>query len=109
MSATIIGSAGWDDEYNSDWGENFDEAVTKCLRETSWEQVVGLCTRLRGGVPCIIGHKIKHGSNNLVRLVEFHDGKKWIVRVPIAHDDPRWAASPSTKIKVEVAMYKYIK
>ena len=109
MLTPLIGSASWDDGYKESREEDFDLAVARRFSETRWNRVTERCSTLRGGVKCAIGHKTKHGDFNLVKLVEFEDGIKWIFRTPIDYGDKQFAANSTTKIKVEVATYKYLK
>ena len=109
MSTPPIGSASWDDGYQGSWYEDFDVAVSRCFSETRWDRVMERCSRLRSGIKCTMSHKMKHGDFNLVKLVEFEDGVKWIFRTPIDYGSKIFAAKSTTKIRIEVATYKYLK
>ena len=83
MSTPLIGSASWDDGYQENGGGDFDLALARRFDETRWDRVTERCSKLLGGIKCAITPKTKHGDFNLVRLVEFEDGVKWIFRTPI--------------------------
>ena len=102
MAHPIIGSDGWDSDAEG--------SAKRAISGRKWEQsVLTLCKSLRGGVGCTVGLKYRMGTQNIVKLIEFEDGEKWVIRIPLGDDDAVWAASISQRIENEVATYNYLK
>ena len=109
MSTPNIGSDSWDASIydESDFRTN---AVRRCIALTKWDTVREMCEKLRGStVQCEVNDKFTTGTQNLVRLIVFEDGVKWIIRMPIDTGEERWAASKTERIEIEVATYKYLR
>ncbi len=103
----VIGSDGWTGA--AEFNDEAVERATKCDQSTKWMNVVALCSSLRDGMSCKIGEKFSVGTQNLVKLVEFEDGTKWIARIPMRQEDDRRATDPETSLRSEIATYKFLK
>lgn len=104
MANPIIGSDGWDGD-----AENMSDSMKRCIDDTNWGSVLKTCELLRGGVGCVVGVRYSWGSQNVVKLIEFKDGVKWVIRIPLGDTESLWAASIPQRIENEVATYKYLK
>ncbi|MCJ1244681.1 hypothetical protein MMC30_001880 [Trapelia coarctata] len=107
MAPQAVGSDGWMETF--DHPENGYQSAIRCMTNTNWDNVVKMCSGLRGGVCCDVAIKFTMGSQNFVRLIQFEDGVKWVIRIPLDDKDPRWAADTANRMKNEVATYKYLK
>ena len=69
-----------------------------------------MCSSLRDGIKCKIGGKFNNGTENVVKLIEFNDGVKWVAQVrPEERKPPRNSASVEDQMKSEAATYKYLR
>ena len=113
MSIPAIGSEGWQGaEQLLDCGE-IEELVTRCLENTRWDNLCGICSSIREGIVCKVSEKFSIGTENLVRLIEFEDGVRWVARIwMLANDaetDVGIAASAEKVMESQIATYKYLK
>jgi hypothetical protein len=76
-----------------------------------WDNITSFCRRCRD-VQCSIGSKFLVGSKNLVKLVEFADGIKWVARLPLPRPDiycaERGTLNRLKALRSEVATLKFL-
>lgn len=94
-------------------GGEIETLVTHCLENTRWGGLCEICSSVRDGIACKVSDKFSIGTENLVRLVEFEDGVRWVARIwMLANDaetDVGIAASAEKVMESQVATYKYLK
>ncbi|KAI1267856.1 kinase-like domain-containing protein [Xylariaceae sp. FL1019] len=75
-----------------------DHSVQQATKNTNWGKLCQLASTLNNGLPCVLLDKpATNGGFNLVRLLEFSDGTRWIARIPL-----RCSTADSTKLQSEV-------
>ncbi|SLM39289.1 Protein kinase-like domain [Lasallia pustulata] len=82
------------------------------MKNTNWHNVTEMCSSLRQNLSCKVGESFTTGSQNLVRLVEFEDGVKWVARIWMGdgeEKDMRMAASAEKIMENQVATYRYLR
>ncbi|KAF2809234.1 uncharacterized protein BDZ99DRAFT_572022 [Mytilinidion resinicola] len=52
---------------------------------TDWDALLEYASKLRNGAECRLLPDIGMGANNMVRVIEFNDGKRWAARVRMPH------------------------
>ena len=109
MATFKIGSDGWRDSTHLDKESELEESVQRCLAHTNWSRLAALCSELRDRKGCTLSEKFSIGTENLVKLVEFEDGVKWVARVSLQDEDYRYKANAADVMKNEVANYKYLR
>jgi len=70
------------------------------IASISEHQVLTLASSYRNDEPCDFFDKPKRGSYNICYFVRFHDGPKWVIRVPLT----RCLALGGRKLDSEIAM-----
>ncbi|KAI9868351.1 MAG: hypothetical protein M1813_005794 [Trichoglossum hirsutum] len=77
-----------------------------------WDDITSFCRKSRN-VLCSIGPKFVVGSKNLVKIVEFADGVKWVVKLPLPHPDIYRMDGNATNrlaaLRSEVATLKFLR
>jgi len=108
MAPQILGSDGWMDTFDHP-KDDIQQSAMRCVQNTNWDHVAAMCSGLRGGMRCAIAAKFTMGSQNFVRLIQFEDGDKWVIRIPLDVKDLRWAADTAERMSNEIATYQYLK
>ncbi|KAK7415903.1 hypothetical protein QQZ08_012215 [Neonectria magnoliae] len=75
------------------------------LQHITKEKVLALASSRRPGLTCDYFKDPERGSYNLCCFVEFEDGQKWVVRIPLA---PCLASGPRSKLEREIATMQLI-
>ena len=87
--------------------------AARCLKNTRWDNLITLCSSLRHGISCKLSEKYSVGTQNLVKLVEFEDGLKWVARVSLLMNDheigAEITASAEKCMESLVATYRYLR
>ena len=111
MAVKSIGSDNWRGvEILEDYEESpRGDRMRRCIKDTRWDNLAARCSELRQGVRCTISEKFSYGTQNLVKLVRFEDGVKWVARVALEDVDDRLAASVEDRMRSEVATYQFLK
>lgn len=81
------------------WSPYQQPKLDEAIRNTNWDRLRQLASNLNDGMPCKLLDKTNAGLNNLVRVLEFADTTRWVVRIPL-HLGKR--ALDSTKLQSEV-------
>lgn len=113
MMAPAIGSDAWQGaEFFMDESEVATQAA-RCLENTRWDNLITLCSSLRNGIGCEVSEKYSLGTQNLVKLVEFEDGLKWVARISLLMNDnevgAELTASSEKCMESQVATYRYLR
>lgn len=69
------------------------------------DQVLALASSHHNATPCSFFNTPKRGSYNICYFVQFPDGLKWVVRVPLA---PCLSCGGRSKLESEVATMQYV-
>ena len=113
MATPSIGSEGWKCATDLFKESDLAEMVRSSIEKTDLDKLVSLCSSLRQGIACKISDKFTSGTRNLVRLVEFDDGVKWVARIwmfRLGQETDEWSLASAEKImESQVATYKYFK
>lgn len=70
------------------------------FQRTQWDQLYLITSNSNRHLPCVALDQVTSGANNIVRLLQFSDGSRWVARVPI---------KGNTELEPEVATMQYIK
>lgn len=70
------------------------------FQRTQWDQLYLIASNSNRHLPCVALDQVTSGANNIVRLLQFSDGSRWVARVPI---------KGNTELEPEVATMQYIK
>ncbi|KAI0160733.1 kinase-like domain-containing protein [Xylariaceae sp. FL1272] len=71
--------------------------IQQTVERTNWDALCQLASELNHGLSCILLDKSTNGLYNLVRLIQFSDQTRWIVRIPL-----RRSAADSVELQREV-------
>ena len=99
----------------SGWNSNQEclklvcESETRCNNNTNWDNITTLCSTLRTKVSCVVSKRLPRTGQYLVRLIEFEDGVRWVVHIPLDYTGPGSTASMTDRIMQKVATYKFLK
>ncbi|KAI9772031.1 MAG: hypothetical protein M1840_001319 [Geoglossum simile] len=80
MGDLAIGTDGW--KGFSETSYETERLVRDYEQTINWGIATSFCATRRHG-PCRIGPDFVVGSSNLIRIVEFEDGVKWVLKVPL--------------------------
>lgn len=87
--------------------------AARCLESTRWDNLITLSSSLRNGIGCKVSEKYSLGTQNLVKLVEFEDGLKWVARISLLMNDnevgAELTASAEKCMENQVATYRYLR
>ena len=112
MTAPAIGSDTWQGAARFLEDSEVATRAARCLKNTRWENLTALCSSLRKGISCKVSDKYSLGTQNLVKLVEFEDGLKWVARISLLIDDneigAELTASAEKCMESLVATYHYL-
>lgn len=110
MNPLLVGSDAWTGAVHLEGsGSQLEQEVICCNEETKWDNLLALCTNLRGGIKCSLSKKCSIGTQNLVKLVEFEDGMKWVARVSLKDVDHRMNCSKEEEVNNQIATYRFLK
>ena len=111
MAGVSVGSERWHGVEFLDEDDNpyICEKLRRCINDTRWNSLVARCSELRRGISCTISESFSYGTQNLVKLVQFEDGVKWVARVALEDVDDRMAASLEDQMKSQISTYRYLK
>ena len=101
-----IGSDSWHSVLSNLDNTAMDVLVKRCIEDTKWNNILEMCTNLRKSVRCKLSDKFSCGTQHLVRLIEFDDHVKWVVRIRFQEPDYRNAEEAMNS---QVATYKFLK
>lgn len=65
------------------WRPFPQRSLDEAMRGINWEVLCQLASDLHNGTPCALLPKTNAGLNNLVRVIEFADGTRWVARIPL--------------------------
>ncbi|KAH0551623.1 hypothetical protein GP486_007160 [Trichoglossum hirsutum] len=110
MADFQVGCDAW--KCYSDISYKVEKDVRAFQESIQWDNIISFCRESRG-VLCNMGPKFVVGSKNLVKVVEFADGIKWVAKLPL----PRPGVyringnvkSQSTALRSEVATFRFLK
>src|SRR5579862_913229 len=110
MEDLAIGTDGW--KGYSETSYETERLVRDYEKVINWGNATSFCAARRH-VPCRIGPDFVVGSNHLIRIVEFEDGVKWVLKVPLPPlDIYSVKTSPTPRLvalRSEVATMKFLK
>ncbi|MCJ1380596.1 hypothetical protein MMC17_003704 [Xylographa soralifera] len=84
-------------------------SATRCNNNTDWYEVATTCSKLRTGVPCAVSSRFTVGWQYLLKLIEFDDGVRWVIHVPLDYTGPGSTACITDRMSRKVATYKFLK
>lgn len=110
---SAVGSEAWQGAEQLVEGGHLETLAKTSMKNTKWENLTKMCSSHRQNISCKTGQSFCIGTQNLVRLVEFEDGVKWVARICMLEDgeekDTRVAASAEKIMENQVATYRYIR
>lgn len=113
MTIPAIGSDAWQGAELFLEDSEVATRAAQCLENVRWDKLNALCSSLRNGIGCKVSENYSLGTQNLVKLVEFEDGLKWVARMSLLmHDNEIGAelkASSEKCMENLVATYRYLK
>lgn len=112
MDIPTVGSDAWQGSEHLLEGGHLETLAKASMKNTNWHNVTEMCSSLRQNLSCKVGESFTTGSQNLVRLVEFEDGVKWVARIWMGdgeEKDMRMAASAEKIMENQVATYRYLR
>ena len=109
MALATVGSDTWQDASQVITASPRGKLIANCIKTVKWESLLMLCSNLREGTGCKISEKFSVGSHNLVKLVDFDDGVKWVARISLQVIDDFMTASVEERMDREVTIYKFLK
>ncbi|KAK4232853.1 hypothetical protein C8A03DRAFT_39492 [Achaetomium macrosporum] len=63
---------------------HFPKESMGCMRQTNWDALRSYASKLNRGMRCELLPDATHGRNYVVRVLEFEDKTRWIVRIQMA-------------------------
>lgn len=80
-----------------------DRQTIDCFHQTRWDALCQIASTHAGGLGCVALDQVAGGLNNIVRMLEFSDQSRWVVRVLIRR------SSRGENLDSEVATMQFIK
>ncbi|OAA64238.1 Aminoglycoside phosphotransferase [Niveomyces insectorum RCEF 264] len=81
-----------------------DASMDKAMRQTRWESLCQVASKLRDGLACVPLDHATNGLNNMVRLVQFSDGIRWVARIAM-----RRSAADLARLSSEIDTMRWIR
>ncbi|KAF2496589.1 hypothetical protein BU16DRAFT_571698 [Lophium mytilinum] len=111
--APSLGSVSWIGADDYDEGDEFHDRATKFFASVKWDVLASHASTIRNGIPCDFGEKFSIGHFNMVRLITFEDGIRWIARLRLpelkAVFGDREGLDYINTMKVEIASMKFLR
>ncbi|MCJ1434518.1 hypothetical protein MMC27_003887 [Xylographa pallens] len=102
-----FGPDGW--KGNEECHSLLSMSATRCNNNTDWYEVTNKCSKLRTGVPCTVSSRSIVGWQYLSKLIDFNDGVRWVIHVPLDYTGPGSTACVTDRMSRKVATYKFLK
>jgi len=74
------------------------------------EKLAARCSSLRADLRCTLAVEADSGSEHVIKVIDFEDGKKWVARLhsPACEQPGRFASSWAMRVSSEVATHGLI-
>ena len=102
-----FGPKGWTS--NEECRSLYSISVARCNNNTDWYEVMNMCSKLRKGIPCIVSSSFTVGWQYLSKLIDFNDGVRWVIHVPLDYTGPGSTACITDRMSRKVSTYKFLK